>query len=73
MLTPPQKGQVRQLPADGPVQSVGTDVQSFLDVRVVQVEAGRRGVGAGRIQADGQVHSGQTHQLLQSEEQQARS
>lgn len=48
------------LPADDPVQSLGADVQSRSDVRVVQVEGGGGGVSAGRVQTDGQVLRCQT-------------
>lgn len=40
------------LPADDPVQGLGADVQSSSDVRVVEVEGGGGGVGAGGVQTD---------------------
>lgn len=48
------------LPADDPVQGIGTDVQSSFDIWVVQVEGGGGGVGTGGVQADGQVDICQT-------------
>lgn len=56
------------LPADDPGQSLGADVQSGSDVRVVQVEGGGGGVSAGRVQTDRQVERRQTSQLLHTEE-----
>ena len=48
------------LPADDPVQGLGADVQSLFDIRVVQVEGGGGGVGAGRVQTDGHGKSCQS-------------
>lgn len=44
-----------ELPANDPGQGLGADVQSFSDIRVVQVEGGGGGVGAGGVQTDRQV------------------
>lgn len=52
------------LPADDPVQSFGADVEGFSDQRVVQVQVGRGGVGAGGVQADRWEQRRQTFDFL---------
>lgn len=55
---------VPALPADDPVQSFGADVEGFSDQRVVQVQVGRGGVGAGGVQADRREQRRQTFDFL---------
>lgn len=56
------------LPADGPVLGLAADVQGSSGVRVVQVQCGRGGVSARRVQTDGLVKGCQTFDLLQTKQ-----